>query len=220
MGWFSWPTENVYVVNLSLRYNYAHLSHSSLCHCVSYQPSTWRAALTDGGLISQQLLPPHCSSGSCSVRVAGRDQRAVDTVWTDLSRLLYLYDIQFALQSLKGCRSVISARWKQAVVCQRHSSRSAQCVYRMWVVLVCGWCMAFYSCSAARYVCPSAPLPATASVNTHKTHVYIHQQRPYVHARQIYNKMHKSVYQKCEYLLVFKVSLIVIWIYLGIGVFG
>lgn len=30
---------NTYVVSLTLRYNYAHLSYSSLCHCVSYQPS-------------------------------------------------------------------------------------------------------------------------------------------------------------------------------------
>lgn len=42
---------NTYVVDLTFKYNYAHLSHSSACHFVSYQPSIWRAALTDGGLI-------------------------------------------------------------------------------------------------------------------------------------------------------------------------
>lgn len=42
---------NAYAVDLTFKHNYAHLSHSSACHFVSYQPSISRAARADGGLI-------------------------------------------------------------------------------------------------------------------------------------------------------------------------
>lgn len=96
---------NTYVVNLTFRYNYAHFSRSSLCHCVSYQPSMWRAALTDGSLIFHSTASTAALFQHSLLCLCSRDQRAIDTVWTDPSRLPCLSDTQFALQSLRGCRS-------------------------------------------------------------------------------------------------------------------
>lgn len=114
---------NTYVVNLTLRYNYTHLSHSSVCCSVSYQPSMWSAALTDGGLIlhsraaatlfQSNLLCPGSRLGSKSC-------------WhspSNLSRLPRWPDIQFGLQSLQGCRSDNALLWYlRDRNRQRHSS--------------------------------------------------------------------------------------------------
>lgn len=93
-------------------------THSLLCLSL-FLATTLRLHMKSSDLrtepwcLTQQLLPPHC----CSVHAAGRDQRAVDTVWTDLLRPPCLSDIQFVLrQSRIYCAIVISVRWKQTVV--------------------------------------------------------------------------------------------------------
>ena len=180
-GDFACPL-NTCVVNLPFRNNYAHLSHSSVCHCVSYQPSMWRAALTDGGLVFfssfTQLPPlPECSTWICSIPTSGPVQRAIDTAWT-YSRLPCLSDMQLENTVFKGvteiiCSCNIRAREPGCSVSATAAAQCIQrmCVYSMWVGVsrsaVCchvgwGWCMGHYCCLTERHAGPSAQTPATA----------------------------------------------------------